>query len=168
MTGDKTRVSETVLPHPAESNDYLAGHVQLLRDSLRALTGRDLISSELSPVEAASQIFHAPFVVLSHNTDADPVLTYANIAGLHLFGMTWEQLITTPSRYTAEAPVRAERERLLARVAEHGYIDDYTGVRVSLSGSRFSINEATVWNLMDRDGHYRGQAAMFANWTFLI
>jgi len=168
VTGDKTRVSETVLPQPAESNDYLAGHVQLLRDSLRALTGRDLISSELSPVEAASQIFHAPFVVLSHNTDADPILTYANLAGLQLFEMPWEDLILTPSRLTAEAPVRAERDRLLARVAAQGFIDDYSGVRVSRRGRRFSINKATVWNLTDPAGQYRGQAAMFADWTFLI
>jgi len=168
VTGDKTRVSETVLPHPAESNDYLAGHVQLLRDSLRALTGRDLVGDDLSALEAARQIFHAPFVVLSHNTNTDPLLTYANLAALQLFEMPWEDLILTPSRLTAEATVRAERERLLTRVAAQGFIDDYSGVRVSCSGRRFSINKATVWNLADPAGQYRGQAAMFANWTFLI
>ncbi len=168
LTGGKTRVSETVLPHPAESNDYLAGHVQLLRDSLRGLTGRDLVGAELSAREAAIAVLHAPFVVLSHNTDADPVLTYANLAGLQLFEMAWEDLIQTPSRLTAEPLVRAERERLLARVAAQGFIDDYTGVRVSHRGRRFSIHQATVWNLTDSAGLYRGQAAMFADWTFLI
>jgi len=161
-------VSETVFPRPAESNDYLAGHVQLLRDSLRALTGRDLISGNLSPAEAARQVFHAPFVVLSHNTDADPILTYANLAGLQLFEMPWEDLIQTPSRLTAEALVRAERDRLLARVTARGFIDDYSGVRVSRSGHRFSIHNATVWNLTGTAGQYQGQAAMFADWTFLI
>ena len=131
-------------PCPDESNDYLAAHVQILRDSLRALTGRELVGRELSAVEAARQIFYAPYVVLSHNTDADPILNYANLAGLQLFEMPWDRLITTPSRFTAEAPVRAEREHLLARVAAQGFIDDYSGVRVSGTGRRFSINNATV------------------------
>jgi hypothetical protein len=141
--------------------------VQILRDSLRALTGRELVGRELSPVEAARQIFHAPFVVLSHTTDADPILNYANLAGLQLFEIPWDSLITTPSRFTAEAPVRAEREHLLARVAAQGFIDDYSGVRISGTGRRFSIRQATVWNLRDKHGRYYGQAASFASWVYL-
>jgi hypothetical protein len=90
---------------------------------------------------------------------------YANLAAQRLFGFTWREFIGLPSRLSAEAPERVERERLLARVASHGYIDDYSGVRISKSGQRFRIHRATVWNLTDAHGHRLGQAAQFAEWT---
>ena len=154
-------------PYPSEENAFLAQHVHLLLASLRALTGRDLVEAGLSPEEAARRIFHAPFVVLSHNVDPDPVLNYGNLAGLDLFDMTWEALVVTPSRYTAEAVEREERAQLLARVAANGFIDDYTGVRISKKGCRFRIENATVWNLTDNRGVRRGQAVVFDTWTFL-
>ena len=78
--------------------------------------------------------------------------------------MSWEVFTTTPSRFTAETPERAERARLLERVAARGYIDDYTGVRISSTGRRFSISAATVWNLSNAKGRVVGQAATFAKW----
>ena len=72
-----------------------------------------------------------------------------------------------PSRLTAEAPNREERARLLAQVTQHGFIDDYSGIRISTRGRRFRIAQATVWNLRDETGHPCGQAAMFAHWEFL-
>ena len=66
-----------------------------------------------------------------------------------------------PSRLTAEAPDRIERARLLAEVAARGSIDDYSGVRISRTGQRFRIEQATVWNLTDETGQRCGQAATF-------
>ncbi len=77
------------------------------------------------------------------------------------------QLVVTPSRYTAEVPLRDERERLLARVAAAGFIEDYAGVRVSRSGRRCMLANATVWNLNDGQGIFRGQASTFEGWTCL-
>lgn len=139
----------------------------MLRDSLLGLTGRDLAGPGQSQAEAARRIFHAPYAVLSHNTDPDPILTYANLTCLRLFGLDWDRLVSTPSRYTAAAADREERNRLLQRVGEYGYIDDYTGIRVSTDGRRFSIENATVWNLTDAAGAYRGQAATFNRWVYL-
>jgi hypothetical protein len=48
-----------------------------------------------------------------------------------------------------------------------GFLDDYSGVRVSASGRRFAITNTQVWNLVDRDGGRHGQAATFAEWRFL-
>lgn len=154
-------------PYPGEDNDYLVGHVKLLCRSFRLLTGRDLISRGSLDQETARQIFHAPFVVLSHNTDTDPILTYCNLTGLTLFDLSWEEMIVTPSRYTAEAMERGERARLLERVASQGFIDDYAGIRISGNGRRFRIEQATVWNLVTGKGGIKGQAATFAHWTFL-
>ena len=154
-------------PCPAEANSFHADHIQLLRSNLRTLTGRDLLEQDCSPEEAARHIFHAPFALLSHNAAPDPVLTYGNRTVLELFELTWEELIITPSRYTAEAPEREERAQLLARVTADGFIDDYAGVRVSKNGQRFRIEQAVVWNLTDTRGAFCGQAAMFAHWTLL-
>jgi hypothetical protein len=81
--------------------------------------------------------------------------------------MSWEELTQTPSRFTAEAPNREERARLLKAVTERGFIDDYSGVRISKTGKRFRIDRATVWNLITEDGKPCGQAAMFDQWKFL-
>ena len=152
---------------PAELNDYLEGHVRLLLDSFRQWTRKDLVQQEQSPKEQARELFYAPFVVLSHDSGSDPLLNYANEAGLHLFEVTWEELIALPSRLTAEPLHREQRARLLARVTQHGYIEDYTGVRISRSGRRFLIEQATVWNVRDEQGAPFGQAATFSRWRFL-
>jgi len=153
-----------VLPAPAPENGYLAEHIDLLRRSLRALTGRDLLAGDSSPEAAAEWLYRAPFVLLSHDTAPDPILTYGNCCALDLFELTWDQLVQMPSRLTAEASDREERDRLLVRVTAQGTIDDYAGVRVSRTGRRFRIEAATVWNLTDGEGRYQGQAATFAVW----
>jgi len=115
----------------------------------------------------ARAIFEAPFVLVSHGTQRDPILNYGNSAALAMWEMTWEELTRTPSRLTAEAPDRAERARLLQTVTERGFIDDYSGIRISKTGRRFRIARATVWNLLSEEGKPCGQAAMFDRWDFL-
>jgi hypothetical protein len=140
---------------------------QILARSLKHFTQRDLLPGNFSPPELAEKIFHAPFVVVSHGTEADPVLNFGNAAALALWEMSWTEFTRTPSRLTAEAPDREERARLLAAVTEHGFIDDYSGVRISKSGRRFRIAQATVWNLLTEAGQPCGQAAMFREWELL-
>jgi hypothetical protein len=148
-------------------NGYLADHVDLLQRSLRHWSGRDLIEVDGSLADAAKRVWEAPFVVLSHGTGPDPILTYGNRMALELFELSWDELTRLPSRLTAEAPEREERARLLARVRDRGYIDDYTGIRVSRSGRRFRIEAATVWNLIEPNGMVVGQAATFDTWRDL-
>jgi len=54
-----------------------------------------------------------------------------------------------------------------ATVTARGFIDDYSGVRISKTGRRFKIFRATVWNLLNEDSQPCGQAAMFGAWEFL-
>lgn len=142
-------------------------HTACLARSLKHWTGRDLIAGAPDPATLAERVFHAPFVLVSHGTEADPVLNYGNVAALRLWEMTWEELTRTPSRLTAEAPQRDERARLLAAVTAHGFIDDYSGIRISKTGRRFRIARATVWNLLDESGKHYGQAAVFGEWEFI-
>jgi hypothetical protein len=142
-------------------------HTQVIARSLRDLTGRELLPAVADSAEFARQVFAAPFVLVSHGTEADPVLNYGNARALALWEATWSELTRMPSRLTAEAPNREERARLLAQVTQHGFIDDYSGIRISTRGRRFRITKATVWNLRNEAGQPCGQAAMFAHWEFL-
>lgn len=151
-----------MLPEPTPANHFHPQHAALLIRSYRHWTGRDLLPPSPDPALA---LYEAPFVVLAHDTAPDPCFTYANLTAQRLFEMPWGKIVDLPSRYSAEAPARAERERLLARVAAHGFIDDYAGVRVAASGKRFQVRNATVWNLIGEAGEVVGQAACFAEWT---
>lgn len=145
----------------------LIAHVVCLARSLKHWTGRDLATGISEPHELARTIFEAPFALVSHGTEPDPILNYGNRTALNLWEMSWEELTRTPSRFTAEAPNREERARLLAAVTERGFIDDYSGIRISKSGRRFRIARATVWNLLTETGAPCGQAAMFDAWEFI-
>ncbi|MGE5468235.1 MAG: MEKHLA domain-containing protein [Ignavibacteria bacterium] len=149
---------------PAVDNGFLPERARLLLASYRALLGRELLP-RAAIGEAARALYHAPFVVLSHDTAADPVFVYANLAAQRLFEMPWCEIVGMPSRFSAEPLARDERQRLLERVARDGYIDDYAGVRIARSGRRFRIAGATVWNVSREDGRLAGQAAAFADWA---
>ncbi len=145
----------------------IIAHTACLARSLKHWTGRELLPGANDPRELAQKVFEAPFVLVSHGTQADPVLNYGNRAALALWEMSWGELTRTPSRLTAEATAREERARLLAEVTRNGFISDYSGVRITKTGRRFRIARATVWNLLDEQGALCGQAAMFGEWTFL-
>ncbi len=108
-----------------------------------------------------SLLDHAPFVLVSHGIETDPIFNYGNEPALQVFGMTWQEFTSLLSRYSAEHPNREARERLLQRVTRDGYIDDYQGIRIAKDGRRFWISGATVWNVIDDEGEYHGQAAVF-------
>lgn len=145
----------------------LVRHAGDLVRSFHQLVGRDLLPPDATPADLAAMLRDAPFVVLSHGLEADPVLNYGNRAALALWEMDFAELTRMPSRTTAEPMLREERERLLAVAAAKGYIDDYAGVRISASGRRFRIENAIIWNVQDASGAPLGQAATFDRWTFL-
>ncbi len=130
------------------------------------LTGsyRRLVGKALTDRDAAWLYDDAPFVVLAHNTDADPIFTYANRAAQNCFDYGWDEFLTLPSRLSAEAMLRQDRQRLLDSVRDRGFIADYRGIRIAKSGRRFMIRNAVVWQLIDETGAVQGQAATFADW----
>ena len=113
-------------------------HCTELARSFRHVTKRDLLPGLFNPLGLSRNLFHAPLVLVSHGTEDDPVLNYGNATVLALWEMTWQELTSTPSRLTAEAPNRGERERLLARVTADGFIDDYSGCGSRRAGGAFA------------------------------
>lgn len=132
--------------------------IALLPESFERLLRRPLVEPCRDIIAA---LWNAPFAILAHGTEPDPVFFFGNACALQAFECDLESFVRMPSRLSAEAPLRAERQALLDRVAAGGYIDDYAGIRISAKGRRFSIGPAIVWNLIDGRGGLHGQAATF-------
>lgn len=146
---------------PAEClEDEQARRIALIASSHAGLLARPLIGANVIQ-EIVPALWYAPDVIVAHGCEADPVFFFGNAAALMVFECDWQEFTAMPSRLSAEAPDRAERDRLLERVRHHGYVDDYAGTRISARGRRFFIPRATVWNLQDHAGRIHGQAATF-------
>jgi len=138
-----------------------ADRIALIAESYERLLGQPLVEG----VDPVTALWLADAAIVAHGTEADPIFFFGNRTALLLFEASVEQFTALPSRMSAEAPLRAEREALMNRVRVQGFIDDYAGVRVSLAGKRFRIERAIVWNLLDAHGEVHGQAAAFGEWT---
>ena len=149
------------IPHlPNEQRSRIA----CIGDSYQRLTGRPLCPAEGDPVEA---LWSAPLAIVAHGTEPDPFFYFGNRAALTLFEMDFGAFTRLPSRLSAEPLLRGERAHLLERVTRDGIIEDYAGVRISATGKRFHISNASVWNLTDTSGAAVGQAASFAEWVYV-
>jgi PAS domain S-box-containing protein len=146
--------------------DFLLNQSHLIVASYHYWTGLNLI--EASSGEIVQALQKAPYAVASHNADVDPLFNYANQQALKLFGMQAEDMLSLPSRYSAQPMLREARAEFLHQVATHGYIDNYSGVRIAKDGSRFLIEQATVWNVIDiKTKENLGQAVIIKAWNAL-
>jgi hypothetical protein len=133
----------------------------LLTQNYARLVGAPLVPQG---ADAAWLYAQAPFAVVAHDTDPDPKFVYANQCAQGCFEYSWDEFVGMPSRLSAEAPERAERQALLDQVAARGFLSGYRGIRVAKSGRRFLIEDGVVWELIDAAGIKRGQAATFSSW----
>lgn len=154
------------MPMPGEGNNFYRDHVALLVDSYQNLLRRSFMEHASEDAQGLA-LFTAEFALLSHNTDPDPLFNYANRKAMDLFELSWDELIGMPSRLSVEPENHQARERVMAQVTATGFVENYTGIRVSKTGRRFRIDNAVIWNLYDRQGEYRGQAACFSDWVYL-
>jgi hypothetical protein len=136
----------------------MRSRLALIAASYQRLTGRQLAAPGDDPALA---LWTAPRVIVAHGLEVDPIFFFGNRAALHQFEMNFEQFTAMPSRLSAELMLRGERQALLDRVSRNGFIDDVSGIRISATGRRFRIEQATVWNLIDEHGSVHGQAATF-------
>ncbi|MBE9032273.1 MEKHLA domain-containing protein [filamentous cyanobacterium LEGE 11480] len=143
-------------------------HTQRLLSSFQHWTGRSLLLSQPGdPARQAQALFWAPFIVVSHGTEADPIFNYGNQQALALWEFDWAEFTQLPSRASAEPTERAAREQLLAEARTQGYISNYQGIRHSRSGKRFWIEHVILWDVLTEAGHNCGQAATFPTWTLI-
>jgi hypothetical protein len=154
------------LSSPWLDADWILRSQQML-NSYACLLGKELIERTGNDQEDSERLFHAPFVVVAHGTESDPILNFGNQTALKLWDISLDAFLRMPSRLTAEPVHRDERARLLERTTRDGFVDDYRGIRISSSGKRFLISQAVVWNISDENGIRIGQAATFADWEWL-
>jgi hypothetical protein len=141
----------------------LDAHARLLHDSHLRWTGKPLVPDSCLD-HPAPWLDQAAFALVSHGIEADPVFNYANACALRLFGTTLAQFTRLPSRLSAAPDSQVQRERLMALVTREGHVEGYSGIRIGADGRRFRILDVTIWNLVDANGTYRGQAALIPRW----
>ena len=153
--------------YPDFNTPFYTQHAVLLCSSYKRWTGKKLLSTEHKASNLIEALFDAPLVLVAHGTEKDSIFNFGNRAALQLFETDWEDFIRLPSRLSADQDNQDDRARLMATVSANGYATDCKGVRISASGRRFLITGATVWNVVDDNGKYHGQAAMFTCWSYL-
>ncbi|MDB0060862.1 MEKHLA domain-containing protein [Gammaproteobacteria bacterium] len=140
-------------------------HVRLLMQSYHRLLGRPLIDGVDEP--SIEEVCNADFALVSHGTEPDPLFNFGNDLALTLFERSFEDFVQLPSRKSSGQTRDEDRIRLLYEVTRNGFIENYSGVRVSASGRKFEISNAVVWNVVDEHEVYRGQAAKISTWRYL-
>lgn len=147
--------------------DAIIVHSQRLFDSFKHWTGETLIDANESPEDIAQALFNADFVLVSAGTEDNPIFNYGNRTALDLWEMSWEQFIQTPSSHSVHPEEVIQRQQTLDRVKTQGYTKNLRGFRQSRTGKQFLISDVTVWNVIDENGQYCGQAATYETWEFL-
>jgi len=150
-------------PSPIATNEARQ-RLDLVYGSFHRLTGRYLVAPK-PDLDLWEATWAAPRVIVAHGTEEDPIFFYGNQLALSLFELDFAAFTQLPSRYSAEAMLREKREAVLDQVRKHGYVDDYSGVRISSSGRRFRIEQTTIWDVLDEAGKRHGQAATFERWV---
>ncbi|MDH4456241.1 MAG: MEKHLA domain-containing protein [Candidatus Methylopumilus sp.] len=145
---------------------FLARHSHLLMTSYQHWTGDSLIEDAKDVIQS---LMNTPFAIASHQAGDDPIFNYANHQALALFKMAPEDMLGLPSRFSAEPMLREARAAFLHQVATYGFIENYAGVRIARDGSRFLIEQATVWNVVDVEFSLKvlGQAVIIKAWHML-
>jgi len=155
-----------ILPASIDLPGFLRQSSRIL-ESHRFWFKKDLVFSKGSGEDQALGLFLLPQVVVSSGNELDPLLNYGNRQALALWETSWEDLNGLPGRLTAEPMEQPARDTFLKRVRENGFVTDYEGIRISRRGKRFWISQATVWNILDPEGRFLGQAATFNSWKNL-
>ncbi|GAC1038041.1 MEKHLA domain-containing protein [Pseudomonas sp. No.117] len=135
----------------------------LLEASYRHWLGQSLPRPPGLPQAEALTWLHerAPYALLAHGNESDPLFCYANEQASRCFGYPHAEFIGMPSRFSASPKDRDERQRLMEAVGRQGYASGYEGWRVDKAGEAFQIHAGVVWNLIDVEGARLGQAALF-------
>jgi len=135
----------------------------VILDSFRRCIGRELIDRSGDAAEDARRLFDLPLAVLAHDTAPQPLLDWANQAAARAFDATPESLLGKLSSATAPPDATADRRALFDVLARQGFVTGYSGVRISLTGRRFIIENVAVFALVDEAGHPAGHAAVIGS-----
>ncbi len=128
-----------------------------------------------NPTNLINELYDSSFIFAAHKYKTrllgesadEPRFVFGNAKALELWELDWDNFIGMPSRLTAEPEEQGLREALFKEVREKGYINNYSGIRISSTGKRFQINSAIVWNVLDSSAKTIGQAVKFSDYKYL-
>lgn len=149
------------------SRDFIQAQSDLIKESYERVCGKPFPVVATSNQSLSEAMYFSEWVIVSHGTEQDPIFNYANRTAQLLWLMDWENFTKLPSRLSAKEDKTVKREAALKEALAKGFIDNYEGIRVDSKGKEFYIQDVTLWNLIDKEGVNRGQAAMFASWRHL-
>lgn len=151
--------------------------LELIARSYKQFTNKDLSNiDDLDSVIAAHSNIKNLIKKISENNSivnecfdlsADPIFIYGNNAALKLWELSFEEFTKFSSRNTANLDQQSSRNSLLQEVLDKGFIENYSGIRVSKSGKKFMIENAMVFQVYDLQDHNIAQAVLFANWKYI-
>ncbi|MDJ0798373.1 MAG: MEKHLA domain-containing protein [Calothrix sp. MO_167.B12] len=155
----------TDVQHPWQQEEIIR-HTQRLLHSYQHWMGQSLFDLSIPPEDLAQALFEAPFVVVSHGTETDPIFNYGNHKALELWELSWEEFTQMPARKIAEEGVQQEHNNLLTDTLSKGF-RNFSGVRITSNGKRFHIEKGIIWNVLDEQNQRCGQASLFLSWKFV-
>ncbi len=88
----------------------IIAYSNLLAESFLRLTGQPLLPSGS---DLAQRLYEAPFALVSHGMETDPIFRYANQTAQQLWQMSWDEFVVLPSRLSAEQILQEERDQCL-------------------------------------------------------
>lgn len=160
-------------------------HVQLLDQSLRRWTGRGIMDripnsitsrdDDLDSILTSSRYALYSHGVLTPDMIDGAVINFGNFAALSTFGLTWKQFVQIPCCRMAPPGFHQnnlgqtlEQLELAAQTQpeekSHQVIERYSGLRSALGEEQqttFRVRDAVIWNVIDNEGKYYGQATFF-------
>jgi hypothetical protein len=107
----------------------------------------------------------APFGVLAQDASREPRFVYANRAAQSFFECDWQEIVGMHSSLSAPDVNREARAAVMEGVLKNGYRSGYRGLRRTLPGRLFWIEDVTIWNIIDDEGIRHGQAALIRRTT---
>lgn len=164
------------------------GHVALLDRSLRQLTGCGILERVgwSNDSDTSALLTNSRYALYSHGIVKPDMIdgainNYANFGALAFFGVTYKQFVQLPCSRIAPPGFHQKRLgeimeelELQAEMAEagstqgegcRGSLENYSGMRCRLDltnqGLTFLIKNAVIWNIVDDEGKYYGQATLF-------
>lgn len=151
---------------PYEDGDIILHSLSVIDSYFRA-TGKPIFPPEANVeiASAAKSLFEAPFVLVSHGTEEDPIFNYGNANALKVFEADWEALMRTPSRAVAPEEQLAARAALLDGAGQ-GVVELKGLVQQSLKGRMILLKEGISWTLKNLEGETFGQAVLCRDWAY--
>lgn len=133
----------------------------LLTLSHLKLTGESIVPEGCGTVTDMMDWLYrdAPFGILAQDAAPDPRFVYANRAAQLFFECTWNEIVGMHSRFSAPETNRDARATVMEDVVKNGYRAGYRGIRRTLKGRLFWIEDVTIWNIV-HDDVIHGQAAI--------